>query len=199
MRRLFSDKVLLGVLMVVLVLHYGRLIQSSVSEDALIVVSCIATIPVLASAWQSIRNKKVSVDLLAGVALMVSLLNQEWASAAFINLMLTSARIFDNYTENRAKDAIQSLLKLRPDTVKMKRGDEVVEVPIANIRKDDLIVVELGERIAVDGIVVSGKAEIDQSSLTGESLFVEKGIGDEVLSSTLNMSGSLVIRAEKVG
>ena len=94
MRRLFSDKVLLGVLMVVLVLHYGRLIQSSVSEDALIVVSCIATIPVLASAWQSIRNKKVSVDLLAGVALMVSLLNQEWASAAFINLMLTSARIF---------------------------------------------------------------------------------------------------------
>ncbi|MEI8103988.1 MAG: cation-translocating P-type ATPase [Candidatus Moraniibacteriota bacterium] len=196
---IFSDTFLFGVLVTVLVLHYGHLISFFDTEPILIFVAGVATIPVLGSAYRSLRNKKISVDLLAGVALLVSLLNQEWASAAFINLMLTSARIFDAYTENRAKNAIKSLLKLRPDTVKVRRGEEIVVTSIASIQKGDLIVVELGERIAVDGIVVSGQAQIDQSSLTGESLLVDKVVGDEVLSSTLNMSGSLVIRAEKVG
>ncbi|MEI7890968.1 MAG: cation-translocating P-type ATPase [bacterium] len=194
-----SDKFLLGSLFVVLVLHYGKLVSASIDFSLLAFFASIATLPVLYSAYESLRKKKINVDLLAGVALTVSLLNQQWASAVFINLMLTSARIFDLYTQDSARDAIKSLLKLRPDSVKIKKGNEIVEELIANIKKDDLIVVELGERIAVDGIVVSGQAQIDQSSLTGESLLVEKNVGDTVLSSTMNMSGSLIVRAEKVG
>lgn len=194
-----SDKFLLGALLIVMVLHYGHLTSGSIDFVLLTFFASVATVPVLYSAWQSVKNKKVNVDLLAGVALTVSLLNQQWASAVFINLMLTSARIFDLYTQDSARNAIRSLLKLRPDKVKVKRGDEIIEESISKIQKDDLIVVELGERIAVDGIIVSGQAQIDQSSLTGESLLIEKNVGDEVLSSTMNMSGSLVIKAEKVG
>ncbi|MFA7319566.1 MAG: cation-translocating P-type ATPase [Parcubacteria group bacterium] len=193
------DQFLLGALAVVLVLHYSHFFARSINEALLTFFASIATLPVLYSAYQSLKKKKITVDLLASVALAVSLLNQQWASAVFINLMLTSARIFDSYTQDRARSAIRSLLKLRPEKVKVQKGKEIIEESISKIKKGDLIIVELGERIPVDGIIVSGAAEIDQSSLTGESLPIEKNVGDEVLSSTMNTSGSLVIRAEKVG
>ncbi len=194
-----SDKFLLFSLLIVLLLHYSKLSSLSIDFVLLTFFASIATLPVLYSAYQSLKNKKVSVDLLAGVALMVSLLNEQWASAVFINLMLTSARIFDVYTQERARDAIGNLLRLRPEKVKVKKSGEIIEESVSKIKKDDLIIVELGERIPVDGIVVSGQAQIDQSSLTGESQLVEKNVDNEVLSSTMNVSGSLVIRAEKVG
>ncbi len=194
-----TDKFLLGVLVLVLILHYTRLISHSMDQGILAFFASVATLPVLHSAYLSLKNKKITVDLLAAVALAVSLLNQQWASAVFINLMLTSARIFDDYTQDKARSAIKSLLKLRPERVKVKKGKEIVEESIFKIKKNDLLIVELGERIPVDGIVVSGQAQVDQSSLTGESLPVDKNVGNEVLSSTMNVSGSLVIRAEKVG
>jgi len=189
----------LAALFIILIGHYTHLITDGLDDFLLTFFSCIATFPVMVSAVKSVRNKKISVDLLASIALAVSLLSKEWESAAFINLMLTSARIFADYTANRARSSIKSLLKLKPHHVMVKKHGRVVEVAINKIKPGDLIVIELGERIPVDGIVVSGQAEIDQSSLTGESLPVSKKAGDEVLSSTLNASGSIIIRAEKVG
>ena len=131
--------------------------------------------------------------------MIFSLLAKEYASAVFINLMLTSARILGAYTENRSHKAIQSFLKLKPKKAKIKINNNIVEVPISKIKKGDLVVVELGDRIPIDGIVVQGEAEIDQSSLTGESLPVDKKIGDPVYSSTIVFSGNLIIKAEKIG
>jgi heavy metal translocating P-type ATPase len=193
------DKFLLVVIAIILVGHYAKIIPLKVDEFFLTFFASIATLPVLLSAYRSLRQKKVTVDLLASVALVVSILNKEWASAVFINLMLTSARIFSDYTENKSRSAIKSLLKLRPEKVKVKKRNHIVETAISKIKKGDLIVIELGDRIPVDGEVTSGDAQIDQSSLTGESAPVHKKKGDSVLSSTLNVSGSLIIRAEKVG
>lgn len=193
------DKFLLAALVVILAGHYSGLIPNGLDDFLLTFFACIGTFPVLVRALKSIREKKISVDLLASIALVVSLLNKEWASAAFINLMLTSARIFADYTDNKARGAIKSLLKLKPAHVMIKKGNRIFKESISKIKKGDLIVIGLGERVPVDGIVISGQAEIDQSSLTGESLPVSKKAGDEALSSTLNVSGSIVIRAEKVG
>lgn len=193
------DKFLLAALTAVIVGHYAKTTPIKTDEVLLTFFASIATLPVLWSAYRSLKNKKVSVDLLASVALVVSILNSEWASAVFINLMLTSARIFSDYTENRSRSAIKSLLKLKPEKVKVKKRNRVVEISVSKIKKGDLIVIELGDRIPVDGKVTSGDAQIDQSSLTGESAPAHKKKGDTVLSSTLNISGSLVIRAEKVG
>lgn len=193
------DNFLLVVLVAILVLHYAKITRAPVDEFMLTFFGSIATLPVLISAVQSIKNKKVTVDLLASVALVVSLLNKEWASAVFINLMLASARIFARYTEDKSRAAIKSLLKLRPEKVKIKKGEKIIEEPVSKIKKGDLIIIELGERIPVDGIITKGEAMIDQSSLTGESVYISKKVGDSVLSSTLTVSGSIIVKAEKVG
>jgi heavy metal translocating P-type ATPase len=195
----YTDKALIVVLTLTLFAHYLKFTTGIVDEGLLLIVAGAATLPVLGSAWESLRNRKINVDLLAGVALLVSLLTGEWASAVFINLMLTSARIFDDYTQDRARNAIESLLKLKPARVKVKRGDVVSEVAVDDVRAGDLVIVELGARVPVDGEVVTGAAQLDQSSLTGESLPVSKAVGDQVLTSTLCVSGSLVVRADRVG
>lgn len=193
------DRFLLFSLSAILILHYAKLVSAAADQALLTFFASVATLPVILSAFYSVRQKKISIDLLASIALVASLLNMEWASAVFINLMLTSARIFADYTANRSRSAIKGLLKLKPEKVKIKNGKSIVEESVSKIKKDDLVVIELGERIPIDGMVVSGQAQIDQSSLTGESLSISKGEGDMVYSSTLNVSGSIIVRAEKVG
>ncbi len=193
------DQYLLATLALILVFHYFGILTAPVDEGLLAVFAIFATGPVVVSALKSLRKRKISVDLLASIALVTSLLTRQWASAIFINLMLTSARLFSYYTENKARGAIQSLLKLRPEKARIKRGDEIISVPINQVAIGDLLVVTAGDRIAVDGVVASGEASVDQSSLTGESVPVVKSKGDEVYSSTLSVAGSMIVRAVRVG
>lgn len=191
--------VLLGLLILALGVNYIKIVPQPYRDYILIVIGVAATIPVVISAAQALRNKKLSIDLLAATALFVSLLNREWGSVVFINLMITSARIFGDYTENRARAAIKSLMKLKPEKVKIKKDGQVVEIPVAQAKIGDMVIVESGDRVPVDGSVVEGEASIDQSSLTGESIPVLKSIGSKVFSSTLNVDGSLIVKVEKVG
>lgn len=194
-----GDGLLLLLLIVALIIHYFGIIAAKVDNFILISLSIIAALPVIKSAFKSLKEKKVSIDLLASIALVVSLLAKEWTSATFINLMLTSARILGDYTENRSRRAIQSLLKLKPEKARIKIDGKVIETNINQIKKGDLVVAGLGERIPIDGSVVEGEASVDQSSLTGESFPVEKKLGDSVFSSTVIASGNLIIKTEKVG
>jgi len=163
-------------------------------------VAAIGLFPVLFSAIRALINRKLTIDLLASIALIFALLNKEFHSAVFISLMLASARFFAYFTEKRTKRAIQSLLKLRPTKVLIKTDNQgIIEKPIEEVRINDLVIVESGERIAVDGVVVEGNASIDQSSLTGESEPVNRTVGDEIFSSTLNVSGSLLVKTTKIG
>jgi len=168
-------------------------------DDVLAVVAFIGIIPVVISTIKSLAEKRLSVDLLATVALTFSLLAHEWSSAAFITLMLAFARIFDHITEARAKKTIQSLMKYHVEWVRLKVGDQIKDIHISQVKPNDLVVVESGDRVPVDGMVVSGQAEIDESSLTGESELVPKKSGDSVCTSTMNESGSIIVKVEKVG
>jgi Cd2+/Zn2+-exporting ATPase len=193
------DKFLIVFLVLGIIFSFTGVVSDNFDNIFLIVISVLATIPVAISSIISLKNKKISVDLLASIALAASLIAREWTSAVFINLMLTSARILQTYAQGRASSAIKSLLKLRPTTVKVKRGDQVTVEEVAKLQIGDLIVVESGERMPVDGTVESGDLSLDQSSLTGESVPVSKTKGDNVLSSTLVVSGSGIIKTEKVG
>ncbi len=168
-------------------------------NNFLIFLAIIATIPVLKSAFESVKEKKFSVDLLASFALTVSMIEGHWRGAAFINLMITSARIFEIYINNRAKMALDSLIKLKPEKVKLVVNEKITEVDLDKIKIGDEVLVEAGNRIPVDGKVVKGNASVDQSSLTGESLPINKEKNDQVFCSTLNIAGSLLVKTEKTG
>ena len=192
------DVILTVLLLAVLLLEGLKIFNLNIDNPLLPAVAIIGTLPVLYSAIQSVINRKISIDLLASIALVFSLLAHEWLSAIFINLMLTSARLLLAYNEARAKRNLEHLLKLKPVNIKVKTDEGIKEVRYSDIKVGDIILVDLGERIPADGTVVSGSAAIDESSLTGESLPVNKAAGDKVLSSGLIVSGNLMIKTEKV-
>lgn len=193
------DKILFAALAIVLVIHALGLVPSDFDLIILVAVAAIATLEVVIGAFKEIKEKKISIDLLASIALIFSLLAREYASAVFINLMLTSARILGSYTERRSRRAIENLLKLKPEKSRIKKNGEVLGIAVSKIRVGDLVVAELGERIPIDGEIVEGEATVDESSLTGESLPVDKKTGDPVFSSTVIVSGNLLIKTEKIG
>lgn len=187
--------ILVAVLLTLLIL---KAIQLPPPVDIFQVVSFIAIIPVLISAFNALRQKEVSVDLLAIVALVFAYLTHEWYSATFINLMLSSARIFDIWTQRRSENLINSLLKYRPEKAKVQKEGGYEMKNIDDVVVGDIVIVEVGGRIPIDGIVISGQASVDESTLTGESVLKVKREGDHVFSSTLNISGSLFIKTERV-
>ncbi len=192
------DNLLIVCLLIILPVTYWKLFP--LQEYFLITIAIVATLPVVLSAYRAILDRKISVDLLASVALTFSLLSHEWLSAIFINLMLTSARIFMTYNEARARKNIEALLKLKPKKVKIKQVDgKIIEIDPKDVKIGDIIVVDLGERIPIDGKVISGVAAIDESSLTGESMPVTKVKDDKVFSSTLLITGNLLVETEKIG
>jgi heavy metal translocating P-type ATPase len=182
-----------------LLLYYSKVFSVSLSEPLLIAGGITATIPVAIRAIQALLRRKVTIDLLASVALVFSMIDRQWGSVVFISLMITSARIFAQYTEGKARAAIQSILRLRPEKVRVKKGKDILTVAVGAVKRNDFVVVEAGDRIPVDGTIIEGHASIDQSSLTGESVPIEKTKADRVFSSTLTLAGSIIVRTEKIG
>lgn len=193
------NEMLIGALALTLLVGWTGLVSKSQSTFILLAASVAGVLPVIWSALQALRKREVTIDLLASIALIFTFIEGQWVSAVFINLMLASARLFDAFTEARTRNIIAHLLKFRPSVVKVQRNGRTEEIPLAQVKVGDRVVVESGDRVPIDGRVFSGSASIDQSTLTGESALVEKKQGDEVLSSTLNEFGSLVVIAERVG
>jgi Zn2+/Cd2+-exporting ATPase len=191
------DIALVALLVFSLIFNFFKI--SLATENIFLFLSFLGLLPVLKSAIRALIKRRLTIDLLASVALIFSLLTREWMSAAFINLMLTFARLFDQYVEIKTKNIIFHLMKFRPEKVKIKRNGEDVEIPLSEVKAGDLIHVEMGERVPVDGTIINGKASLNESTLTGESELKVKTVGDKVFESTLNEAGFLEIKAEKVG
>lgn len=194
-----SDAVLIILLLTALIFNWLDFFSIAAKKEILIGLSLLAFIPVLINIYFAIIKKRVIIEQLAAIALFFTFLRGEWVSAAFINLMLASARFFGEYVAMRTKNIINQLLKLRPAKVKIKIGETINEIPIEKVRIGDLAVVEPGSRVPVDGKVILGQASVDESALTGESERIVKKIGDKVFSSTFNEFGSLLVKVEKVG
>ena len=120
-------------------------------------------------------------------------------SAAVIIGLVLLGRWLEARAKGQAAGALRALLRLRPTTARVLRDGREADLPIDQVRVGDLVRVRPGERVAVDGVIVEGASAVDESMLTGESMPVDKRVGDPVIGATLNTSGSFVLRAERVG
>lgn len=122
-----------------------------------------------------------------------------YEAAAVIIALVLLGRFFEERAKQRTSDSIKKLMGLQVKTARVIREDREMDIPLSEVVKGDMIVVRPGEKIPVDGEVTEGNSWVDESMITGEPLPVEKNTGDKVVGSTVNNSGSFIMRAEKVG
>lgn len=119
--------------------------------------------------------------------------------AAFVITLILLGRLFEHRARSQTSEAIRKLIGLQARTARIIRRGQEQEVPVQDVMLDDVIVVRPGEKIPVDGEIISGYSTIDESMVTGESLPVKKQVGDEVIGATLNKTGSFQFRATRIG
>lgn len=125
--------------------------------------------------------------------------NLYFESAAMILTLITLGKFLEARAKGKTSDAVRALMDLSPKTAAVRRNDEVLEIPVEQVQVGDTVIVRAGGSIPVDGTVLSGRGSVDQSALTGESVPVEKGVGDTVAAATVNREGYLEFRADQVG
>jgi Cu+-exporting ATPase len=166
---------------------------------------------IFADAWSAARRGSTTMFTLvaigSGAAMASSVIGSLWhgaapvlyESAALVIAFVALGRWIEASAMGRTRDALRSLLTLVPDRVRAVRDGMEHEVALADIGAGDIIRIRPGERVPVDGIVEDGRTSVDESMLTGESMPVVRAVGDAVSGGTLNIDGSVDVRAERVG
>ena len=125
--------------------------------------------------------------------------NLYFESSAMILTLITFGKYMETKSKGRTSDAIVKLMKLAPKTATVERNGQEETIPVENLQKGDIIVARPGESMAADGVIVEGTTSVDEAAITGESIPVEKQTGDKVVAATINKTGFIKFRAEKVG
>ena len=122
-----------------------------------------------------------------------------YESAAVVVTLVMVGKYMEGRSKNKTSEAIRKLMELAPDTAIVLRGGEQVEVPVEQVAVNEMILIKPGSRIPLDGIVATGSTSVDESMLTGESIPVEKGMGDEVIGGSVNYQGAVTVKVTHVG
>lgn len=155
----------------------------------------ILLVPLVWGMIQDLRSGTYGVDILAATAIISAVLFQEYWTATIIVLMLTGGESLEDYAEKRAKTELTALLARAPQKAHLLKGSKEIDVPVSKVRIGDRLIIKPGEVIPVDAVIVDGVSDVDESSLTGESLPVNKTVGQDLLSGSVNINGALVVKA----
>jgi Cd2+/Zn2+-exporting ATPase/Cu+-exporting ATPase len=164
-----------------------------------IVGSLIGMYPILKEAAENIMQRRMTMELSMTIAIVAALAIGQFFTALVIVLFVLIAEVLEGLTVRRGRTAIRDLLNLLPSEVTVRKNGKAEQLSIASISIGELIEVNPGGRIPVDGEVVTGNSFVDQATITGESLPVEKMPGASVFASTVNQSGALEIRVTSIG
>lgn len=161
------------------------------------------------SAWASFRHHHANMDTLVaigtGTAYLYSIYamfnNQDvfFEDAALVITLILLGQVFEENMKRSASGAVAKLLDLQAKEAEVLRNGEIVKIPMAEVVVGDILRVKPGQKIAVDGVITEGSSTIDESMVTGESMPTEKKVGDSVIGSTMNSTGTFMFRASKVG
>ncbi|MBI3166783.1 MAG: cadmium-translocating P-type ATPase [Chloroflexi bacterium] len=155
--------------------------------------------PIFFNVVRAALNRQVISHTLMSVGAFAALAVGEWTTAMVVVFFMHIGNYTERLTSEGARRAVKDLAALAPQTARVEKDNEEKEIPIAEVQVNDIVVIRPGEKIPVDGEVVSGRAAVDQSSVTGESMPVEAGVGSRVSAATLIKQGTLKVKTQAVG
>lgn len=144
-----------------------------------------------------LEERQIGIEILMTVAAITAGLLGQWAEAAMLVFLYSISEAAEGYTEERTRNAIRALMNLAPKTALVLRDNKEIVIPAEELRVGDVFIVRPGEAVATDGEIIEGHSSLNQAPVTGESVPVEKNVGDRVFAATLNGEGALTIRASK--
>lgn len=200
---LFLLGIIFGLVLFVVVIGEGLGLFETISNlipwpISLAIVLAIG-FPVFRNVIRAAFRGQVLAHTLMSVGALAAILAGEWATAIVVTLFMRVGDYVEHFTAERARRAVKDLSRMAPRTARLLRDGTEIEVPVEQVHPGDTVLVRPGEAIPVDGVVTSGQATLDQSTITGESLPVEAGPGAQVYAATVTSLGMLQIRATRTG
>jgi heavy metal translocating P-type ATPase len=184
---------------IALVLSITGVLKNALPFDIAWVAVILCGIPILVGAFKGVVfEHDIKADLLVSLALIASAATKEFFAAGEVALIMQIGSLLEDYTSGKARESIEKLIKISPQTARVMRGGAAVEIPVEEVKAGDILTVLAGETVPVDGTIQEGETSIDQSVMTGESIPVDKTAGDTVSSGTMNQFGAFTMRADSV-
>src|SRR5690625_7727759 len=169
-------------------------------ELSLILATVIGITPIAIQAYQSLKVKVVSIDVLVTIAVVGALMIKNYEESAIVTFLFLFGAYLEQRTLMKTRSAIKELTELSPETaLKQMENGEFQEVDIFDVDEGDTLLVRTGASIPVDGIVMTGEDHLDEASITGESIPISKEVGSNVFAGTILENGTIQIEAELVG
>jgi P-type Cu+ transporter len=185
---------------VFLLISWFGLLKEVLPFDPALVSVVISGTPILIEAGKGlITNFDLKANVLVSIALIASVAIGEYFAAGEIAVIMMIGEILEDRTVRKAHESVKKLIQLTPQVARIKTSQGEKEVMVSELEIGNILLVKPGESIPVDGIIVSGNTSIDQSILTGESMPVDKKVGDEVFIGTINQLGAIEVEATLVG
>lgn len=170
------------------------------ASGLLLAASLIGGFPIAASAWQALKVKVISIDLLVTLAILGAFVIQEFEESAIVAFLFLFGAYLEQKTLAKTRSAIKELVEMVPETALRQTEDgDFEEVDLDDLDEGDILLVKTGGKIPVDGEVVYGSGTANEASITGESMPLGKKLGDPVYAGTILENGTIRIKAEKVG
>jgi len=175
------------------------IVNLHLSDILLILATFVGGLRIFVKSFEELfKHREFNVDFLVFFAALGGILIGFYLEAALVVNLFVIADYLETIVVAKAKGEIRSLIKYFPQKARVLRGGKEIEVPIENVMPGEIIVVRPGERIPLDGEIVEGEANIDQSMLTGESIPVYKSVGDDVFGGTFCLDGKLMVRVKRI-
>nr|MCR4961984.1 cation-translocating P-type ATPase [Lachnospiraceae bacterium] len=181
-----------------LILSITGVLKNILPVDIAWIAIILCGVPILVGAVRGvILEHDIKADVLVAMALVASVVTGEFFAAGEVALIMQIGSLLEDYTSGKAREGIEKLIRLTPQKAHLFKDEEEKEIAAEDVKVGDIIRVLAGETIPVDGIITEGETTIDQSVMTGESIPVDKRVGDLVSSGTINQFGTFVMKAEK--
>ena len=192
--------VITGVLIILAFAVKWFLSSEQGSAYLLFAASLVGGFPILVQAYQALRVKVISIDLLVTLAILGAFVINEFVESAIVAFLFLFGAYLEQRTLAKTRSAIKNLVELVPETAfrKAHNGD-FEEVSVEEVEEGDILIVKTGGKIPVDGEVIFGAGTTNESSITGEPIPVSKGLGDKVFAGTILENGTIQLRTDKIG